>query len=133
MKPNADLFATYQRLFKARKNSPALRRGTLSSQLQVQVDGRTATTGSTSSDYLWLWGFERAYAGRDFSYFISNQNAGRLAMTVSLATRWQPGKVVVDVVSNAEYTVDAAGWITFELGRERSALFVDRVALGEAQ
>jgi hypothetical protein len=54
-------------------------------------------------------------------------------MTVSLATRWQPGKVVVDVVSNAEYTVDAAGWITFELGRERSALFVDRVALGEAQ
>lgn len=133
MKPNADLFATYQRFLRARKNSPALRRGALNGQLQIKVDGRSQTTGVTSSDYLWLWGFERAFAGRDFSYFISNENTTRVAMTVSLATRWQPGKVVVDLVSNTEYTVDASGWVTFELARDRSALFVDRMAISENQ
>jgi glycosidase len=130
MRPNADLFATYQRLFRARTNSNALRRGSLKTQLQVIVDGRNLTTGVQSSDYLWLWGFERAFAGREFAYFLSNQNNSRQALSVSLATRFQPGQPIVDLLSGAELTADSAGWVTLDIPRERAVLLIEKTALG---
>jgi glycosidase len=129
MQPQPDMFGTYQRLLQARKNSPALRRGTLDPRLQVIVDGRKVTIGTPESDGYWLWGFERAFAGREFAYFLSNQNVSNGAQTVSLATRFAPSTTVVDAITGRPFTVDSAGWVTVDIPRERAVLLVPSSAL----
>lgn len=131
MQPRRDLFETYQRYFLARKNSKALRRGFLNPRLEVIVDGRRATTGNPDSDYLWLWGFERGFANREYAYFLANQNAGAGSQNIMLATRFAPHETVVDLVSNKEFKVDSSGWVSVDIPHDRAVLLVEKRLMSE--
>lgn len=126
MEPNQDLYETYKRLISLRKYSRALRRGSLTPHLNVIVDGLSARTGNRDADYLFLWGFERAFANEEFVYFLSNQNLARESQTITLSTNWQPGEQAIDMLTLNTYEVDRDGRVTFKLDRDRAVLLVDK-------
>jgi hypothetical protein len=118
------MLAMYQRIIQARNAHPALRRGKMNTSLKIQASNRIITTGQPESDSAWLWGYERAFGEKNFAYFLSNQHLSSDAQTVTLYTRFLPGRSALELVSGRVYPVDDQGRITVSIGRERSVLFV---------
>ncbi|MEN9529322.1 MAG: hypothetical protein RI932_1195 [Pseudomonadota bacterium] len=119
-----DMLAMYQRIIQARNAHPALRRGKMNTSLKVQANNRLISTGQPESDSSWLWGYERSFGEKNFAYFLSNQHWNSDAQTVTLYTRFLPGRSAMELVSGRIYPVDDQGRITVSIGRERSVLFV---------
>ena len=119
-----DLLSMYQRIIQARNANPALRRGKMNTSIKVQLGSRVFTTGQPDSDATWLWGYERAFGEKNFAYFLSNQQMNSDSQSVTLYTRFIPGRSALEVVSGRAYPVDDQGRITVSIGRERAVLFV---------
>lgn len=119
-----DLLSVFQRIIQARTEHAALRRGKLNSNVKVQVNNRVLTVGTPDADQTWLWGYERAFAEKNFAYFLSNQNTSSDTQNVSIYTRFLPGRNALELVSGRSYPVDDQGRIHVKIGRERSVLFV---------
>lgn len=121
-----DLLSVYQRIIQARNAHPALRRGKMNTTLKVQLGNRVLTTGQPDSDSTWLWGYERAFGEKNFAYFLSNQQMNSDAQTVTLFTRFLPGRNALELVSGKVYPVNDEGKVTVTIGRERAVLFVQQ-------
>ena len=126
MEPNLDMYELHKRLIAVRKSSLALRRGTLNARLDADVNGRPYQLGSSSSDFLYLWGFERNFADQEFAYFVSNQNLGKAEQSLVLTTKWANGTRVVDVITNREFTIGEGGKLPLTLKRDRGVLLLQK-------
>lgn len=124
LEPNMDVFSTVQRLYGARVQMKALRRGSLVPRLNARVDGRSVVLGSPESDSLFLWGFERNFADQEYAYFVSNQNFSRLDQSLELATRWPQGTALTDLISGASLRVGPGGYVGLRIDRDRGVLLV---------
>jgi hypothetical protein len=96
----------------------------MNTSIKVQLGSRVFTTGQPDSDATWLWGYERAFGEKNFAYFLSNQQMNSDSQSVTLYTRFIPGRSALEVVSGRTYPVDDQGRITVSIGRERAVLFV---------
>lgn len=122
--PDEDLRAAYRRLIRARREHPALRRGSINTTLLMEIDGRRVYAGTQDSDRDFVWGFSREYADWDFAYFVSNQNLDRAAIGLRVETRFAPGSRVRDVLTQNVFDVEHGGFVRLSLQRDRAVLLV---------
>lgn len=115
---------TYKRLIAARKQHPAIRRGKMNTAVELRVGNRTFVSGSHEFDNTFLWAFERSYAGKNFAYFVSNQNLEQPNQSFAVHTKFEPGSEVTDLITNHKYHVDSNGWVSLTLERDRAVFLV---------
>lgn len=124
VKPDTDMFDAYSRFAQARAKNPALRRGKMNTNVQLRVNNRWYSSGDPAIDSSFLWAFERSYNDRDFIYFVSNQQLELETQTFAITTKYKVGTVLVDLIANHKFTVEAGGVVNLTLARDRGVLLV---------
>ena len=121
--PDKSLFEFFQRLIAVRKSHKSLTLGDLTMDFFLEVEGQKFQMGNPAFDRKFLWGFERKFAN-DYAYFISNQNLSVESQNVTLYTRFAPGSLVKEVVTDSELRVGTQGEVRLRLPRDRAFLLV---------
>jgi cyclomaltodextrinase / maltogenic alpha-amylase / neopullulanase len=121
-----DMLATYKRLIAARKENPALRRGNINTNLQIEFGSALLTTGTAGADATYLWGYERNFGDKNYAYFVSNQNTSDKPQKFLLRTQFGANKEVTEVISGKKVLTNAEGKIAVSLARDRAVLYVSK-------
>lgn len=114
----------FKRMIKARNENLSLRKGDLNLDVVVRSSGKRFVLGDERFDYLQLWGFERTHGDEDPIYFLSNQDLNRPYQDVLIETKYEPGDIVIDVVSDKTLVVSPERFVEVRVARDGTVLLV---------
>jgi len=120
--PDNEIFQFYKKMISLRNSNPAIKKGSLSMNFAVEVDGVAFDLGDPNFDRKFLWGFERSLDNHHV-YLVSNQDLTKPFQQVKIYTKFQPGTVVKEAVSGSSFSVNQRGAIEFSLARDRVMVF----------